>query len=121
VDRAPRIAVVLVATLFTVSIVNGAPPRRSPEGFDSTAVPVPSRPACLLRDLTAADGRQLNGPGDPSGDSNVEANSDCHGSNDFYGNDVTHAVATYSLDPSGTLYEEHSPGTEVPRLGSPKS
>lgn len=96
-DRAPRIAVVLVATLFTVGIMNGALPRRSAEGSDSTAVPVPPRPACRLTDLTAAHGRQLNGPGDPSSDSNVEANSDPNGSNDLYGSDVTHAVATYSL------------------------
>jgi hypothetical protein len=40
---------------------------------------------------------------------------------DVYGNDITQAVATYKLDSTGTLYEEHSPQTEVPRLGSPKS
>lgn len=40
---------------------------------------------------------------------------------DFYGNEVTDAVAHYTLDPTGTLYEEHSPETEVPRLGAPKS
>jgi len=40
---------------------------------------------------------------------------------DLYGNDVIDAVATYSLDPTGTLYELHSPQTELPRLGSPKS
>jgi hypothetical protein len=40
---------------------------------------------------------------------------------DVYGNEVTEAVATYKLDPSGDVYEEHSPQTEVPRLGSPKT
>ena len=40
---------------------------------------------------------------------------------DFYGNDVSSAVATYSLDALGSLYEEHSPQTELPRLGSPKT
>jgi hypothetical protein len=40
---------------------------------------------------------------------------------DLYGNEVTSAVATYSLDPSGTVYEEHSPQTEVPRLGVPST
>jgi hypothetical protein len=40
---------------------------------------------------------------------------------DLYGNEVTPAVATYTFDDLGTLYEVHSPQTEVPRLGSPKS
>ena len=39
---------------------------------------------------------------------------------DFNGNEVRPAVAQYKVDPAGTLYEEHSPDTEVPRLGSPK-
>jgi len=36
-------------------------------------------------------------------------------------NDVTHAVAEYSLDREGSLYERHAPQVELPRLGSPKS
>ena len=40
---------------------------------------------------------------------------------DAYGNEVTNAVAEYSLDSAGALYERHSPQTELPRLGSPKS
>jgi hypothetical protein len=40
---------------------------------------------------------------------------------DMYGNRVTPAVATYQLDDAGTLYEVHSPQTQLPRLGSPKS
>ena len=40
---------------------------------------------------------------------------------DAYGNEVTPAVAEYSLDPAGSPYELHSPQTELPRLGSPKS
>jgi hypothetical protein len=39
---------------------------------------------------------------------------------DFNGNEVRRAVARYNVDPLGALYEEHSPETEVPRLGSPK-
>ena len=42
-------------------------------------------------------------------------------STDLYGNDVTPAVATYSLDATGSVYELHSPHTEIPHLGSPKS
>ena len=40
---------------------------------------------------------------------------------DAYGNEVTHAVAEYSLDRDGSLYERHAPQVELPHLGSPKS
>jgi hypothetical protein len=40
---------------------------------------------------------------------------------DLYGNEVSDAVARYTLDPAGSLYELHSPQTELIRLGSPKS
>jgi hypothetical protein len=40
---------------------------------------------------------------------------------DLYGNEINDAIATYTLDPAGSLYELHSPQTELPRLGSPKS
>jgi hypothetical protein len=40
---------------------------------------------------------------------------------DLYGNDVSPAVAEYSVDPLGSPYEVHSPQTELPRLASPKS
>ena len=43
------------------------------------------------------------------------------GTVDLYGNEVSDAIATYSLDPTGSLYELHSPQTELPRLASPKS
>jgi hypothetical protein len=43
------------------------------------------------------------------------------GFTDLYGNEVTDAMATYTLDQSGSLYELHSPQTELPRLGIPKS
>jgi hypothetical protein len=39
---------------------------------------------------------------------------------DFKGNEVRPAVARFKVDPTGALYEEHSPETEVSRLGSPK-
>jgi hypothetical protein len=42
-------------------------------------------------------------------------------SRDLYGNEVTEAVAKYLLDSRGSVYEEHSPQTEVPRLAGPKS
>ena len=40
---------------------------------------------------------------------------------DLYGNEITEAVARYKFDATGSLYETHSPQTELPRLASPKS
>lgn len=40
---------------------------------------------------------------------------------DLYGNEVSDAVAKYTVDLAGSLYELHSPQTELPRLGIPKS
>jgi hypothetical protein len=40
---------------------------------------------------------------------------------DLYGNEITDAVARYKLDAEGSLYEQHSPRTELPRLRPPKS
>jgi hypothetical protein len=40
---------------------------------------------------------------------------------DLFGNPVSDAVARYKFDAAGSLYELHSPQTELPRLGSPKS
>jgi hypothetical protein len=40
---------------------------------------------------------------------------------DLLGNPVSPAVATYKFDATGSLYETHSPQTELPRLGSGKS
>jgi hypothetical protein len=47
--------------------------------------------------------------------------NDGDGPVDLYGNEVTDAVAKYKFDATGSLYETHSPQTELPRLGSPKS
>lgn len=46
---------------------------------------------------------------------------DGESSTDLFGNEVTDAVAKYKLDAEGSLYELHSPHTELPHLGSPKS
>lgn len=39
---------------------------------------------------------------------------------DIYGNEIANPVARYRVDDHGTLYEVHSPETEVPRLGPPR-
>ena len=41
------------------------------------------------------------------------------GSADLFGNEISDAVARYTLDDTGDLYEVHSPQTELPRLASP--
>jgi hypothetical protein len=46
---------------------------------------------------------------------------DAAGSPDLYGNEVIEAVATFKLDDTGSLYEVHSPETELPILSSPTS
>lgn len=38
---------------------------------------------------------------------------------DLHGNRIQDAVATYRLDPAGSLYEIHSPQIELPRLKPP--
>jgi hypothetical protein len=43
------------------------------------------------------------------------------GATDLFGNTVTDAVARYNFDATGSLYELHSPQTEVPRLRPPKT
>ena len=66
-----------------------------------------------------ADAAQSSTIGDEPLASSLETNED--GPVDLYGNEVTEAVATYRFDATGSLYETHSPQTELPRLGSPKS
>jgi hypothetical protein len=78
----------------------------SPQVVTSTQ---PARPAVTLT-VAATDG-----PSERS------AQQGADGIVDLYGNEVIDAIATYSLDPAGSLYELHSPQTELPRLGSPKS
>jgi hypothetical protein len=50
-----------------------------------------------------------------------QSNIDDDGTVDLFGNEVTDAVAKYKFDATGSLYELHSPQTELPRLGSPKT
>jgi hypothetical protein len=50
-----------------------------------------------------------------------DGNDAGEGGLDLYGNEITDAVAEYKLDATGSLYELHSPQTELPHLASPKS
>jgi hypothetical protein len=67
--------------------------------------------------LNASD--EWGGP--ESRDERGELSDSADGFTDLYGNEVTDAIATYTFDQSGSLYELHSPQTELPRLGIPKS
>ena len=50
-----------------------------------------------------------------------DALDDDDGSTDLLGNPVSDAIARYKYDALGSLYELHSPQTEVPRLSPPKT
>ena len=72
-------------------------------------------PAILLRPHRAL----LHGIELPTASSSLP--DDNEGTVDLFGNEVTDAVAKYKTDATGSLYELHSPQTELPRLGSPKT
>ena len=90
---AGRLAVLLILTLFTVIFAE---------------IRLAQRPIAAPRPQGSRIG-------------DTQRATEIGGSVDLLGNDVTEAVATYKLDATGSLYEEHSPQTELPRLGSPKS
>jgi len=48
-----------------------------------------------------------------------EAGDDAPRRIDLRGNEIARPVARYRVDARGTLYEVHSPQTEVPRLKAP--
>lgn len=58
---------------------------------------------------------------EPSDTEEKEEKKDAERPVDLYGNEVTDAVAKYRFDATGSLYETHSPQTDLPRLASPKS
>jgi hypothetical protein len=82
--------------------------------------------AHLSRDWAPArqhDSSLARGVNDPSQalDNSSVSDGDVDEPVDLYGNPVTDAVADYRLDSAGSLYESHSPQTEIPKLASPKS
>jgi hypothetical protein len=52
---------------------------------------------------------------------NEVLSSESKESADLYGNEVSDAVARFKLDDGGSLYEVHSPQTELPNLKAPVS
>ena len=80
---------------------------------------VPERgiPARGIRSVSAV----LEPPAETLPFSAPAPSADTEGQLDLNGNDVTDAVATYRFGSDGSLYESHSPQTELPKLGPPKS
>lgn len=79
----------------------------------STRAPLEVRPAVVATDhVLLADNERAD---------EADHEDAVDGFVDVYGNKVTDAIATYTFDRGGSLYELHSPQTELPRLGIPKS
>ena len=101
---AARVCLFVLTALMATAIV------RTPivSELNARATVPTAAPLVLTESASAAS---IENPADRDPDANL----------DLYGNDVSNAVAQYKLDPSGSLYELHSPQTQLPRLGSPKS
>lgn len=95
------VAILWLCALFSLSV------HRLP---DDRARPVPAAEFAPASGSSAIVGTQSN-----------EDRDEADGTVDLLGNDVSDAVARYTLDATGALYEVHSPQTEIPKLGSPKS
>lgn len=99
------ITIVIVHALFTLGV--GTVARQAHAATVATTCSSLSMGQTFSDDSTVDRGRfdveQRGGKGTP----------------DLYGNEVTEAIAEYKLDARGSLYELHSPQTEMPRLRPP--
>jgi hypothetical protein len=114
VNRARLIVSTALFTSFAVAIV-GAPDRAESAPAASLSVDTAPAPLDAPRPLDDSIGLRAAGRLDRREDADVGH------AIDLFGNDVTLAVAKYKVDNLGSIYELHSPHTEVPRLGIPKS
>ena len=104
---AVAIAVLFSGAFFTLQLVtHSAAVNALPQTLPAMAAPSDAE--------DARNRQEVDGGHDESAD-------DAGGFTDLYGNEVTDAIATYTFDKAGSLYELHSPQTELPRLGIPKS
>ena len=106
-------ALELLGWAVTVPILAG--------GVFFTRSPAVDSQSSLIRTGAAADIALVAEPRKMDGDPDDIEEPDASGFVDVYGNEVTDAIATYTFDRTGSLYELHSPQTELPRLGTPKS
>ena len=97
-----------LSTTFVIALYGAAWMVLPSSGVTSTRVPIP-RPARIATPLDW-----------PSPSERIDP-ADAAGTVDLYGNEVSDAVAKYRTDTTGTIYELHSPHTELPRLGSAKT
>jgi hypothetical protein len=67
----------------------------------------------------ASSSASLVDPGEATGGETSAADNDAPQRLDVRGNEIARPVARYRVDERGSLYEVHSPGTEVPRLKAP--
>ena len=75
---------------------------------ETAASPPPSSSSASLMDPAADDASKSSGVGD-----------DAPQRLDVRGNEIARPIARYRLDDRGSLYEVHSPETELPRLKPP--
>ena len=80
-------------------------------GMWSAAIPAHAAPLEPVHSTAISDLTDL--AEDPADDLTVTPQFD------VYGNEVDDAVGGYRIDPLGDEYEEHSPDTEIVRLGPP--
>jgi len=105
IGLAVAIPTLMIGALFTPQLAHGSR-IEAPESIGAQPAATAPNDDGLpndIRDQDTPESREMNGPVD------------------LYGNDITDAVAKYKFDATGSLYETHSPQTELPRLGSPKS
>jgi hypothetical protein len=105
--------VLRVALVLTLPALLACAAPHTPDGFRQKAVSTSGASA-------PSGGSSFVDP-QMSVDDSSSLDDDSAGAIDLYGNQVSDAVAKYKLDPTGSLYELHSPQTELPRLASPKS
>lgn len=104
-----RIAVVGLAALIALLALTGLFPRQHFPSLHTGPAAAPAMPS-----------EPIHPPNMSGGEADFES-EDSNGIIDLYGNEVSPAIATYSFDALGSPYEVHSPQTELPRLGSPKT
>jgi hypothetical protein len=114
---AERAGLTIIGAIFTGCMVS-SPSLSSPSGPSASTV------ASGFHDRTLGWGDTSDTPAvlaNTAGVAEEVEEWDAKGSPDLYGNEVSDAVARFKLDDAGSLYEVHSPQTELPRLASPIS
>ena len=117
VSAAVRVGLTVIAPILAVCALS-APPLSSSSSCQppSTVATRFHYQAPTPQGLTPSDTSDALG-----NDAAVVVEREAKSASDLYGNEVIEAVARYELDDEGSLYEVHSPQTELPNLASPIS